>query len=96
MPFQKGNPGGGRPKGATNKFTRDMATAFIEAFNEIGGTAALVEWAKDGKHKAIFYQLIAKLLPRSMDVHAEGELTIEQIVRIMDGVNDTSDGKAAK
>ena len=43
------NPPPGRPKGSHNKFTT-LKDAFVEAFKEIGGQKALVDWvSKDGK-----------------------------------------------
>ena len=43
--FQKGNPG--KPKGAKNKFTT-LKDAFIGAFKDIGGQAALTQWMNEG------------------------------------------------
>ncbi|MDE1828613.1 MAG: hypothetical protein KGH65_05635 [Candidatus Micrarchaeota archaeon] len=57
--FGKGNPG--KPKGATNKMTRSAKEAFQIAFDELGGAAGLVKWAKTNPED--FYKLYARLIP---------------------------------
>ena len=56
-------PGQGRPKGSLNKFT-NLKTAFLDAFEEIGGKKELAKWAKDPKNRSTFYQMLARKLPR--------------------------------
>ena len=60
----------GRPKGSRNKFT-NLRESFLFAYKGIGGDMALVEWAQNPKNKALFYQLLAKMLPRDMKVEAD-------------------------
>lgn len=54
----------GRPKGATNLFTRDVKDRIEHVFNEINGTnnAALIKLADE--HPAVFYGLVGKLIPQ--------------------------------
>ena len=68
------NPGPGRPKGSQNKFT-SLKDSFLKAFEEIGGTEGLVEWAKkNSKNRERFYQMITKMLPSSLDVDMKGRI----------------------
>ena len=60
-----GNPNG-RPVGSKNKFTT-LKSAFIEAFEEIGGVDNLVEWARCNQTE--FYRMLARLMPR--EIHAD-------------------------
>lgn len=66
MKFEKGkvaNPAG-RPKGAVNKTTASVKEAFKAAFDDLGGAAALVEWAKG--NPTDFYKLASKLIPTEL------------------------------
>ena len=60
-----GNPNG-RPVGSKNKFTT-LKSAFIEAFEEIGGVDNLIEWARCNQTE--FYRMLARLMPR--EIHAD-------------------------
>lgn len=55
------NAGKGRPAGALNKSTKAVKEALQEAFEGMGGTTRLIEWAKEDPTE--FYKLWAKLLP---------------------------------
>lgn len=55
------NAGKGRPPGAVNKSTRAVKEALQEAFEGMGGTASLIEWAKSEPTE--FYKLWTKMLP---------------------------------
>lgn len=71
-PFAKGLPrpaNAGRRKGTPNRTTASVKAALVEAFNELGGVAALVKWGK--KNPALFYPLWAKLLPQEVKVDGE-------------------------
>lgn len=58
----KGSPKtGGRKPGSANKVTASIKAAFKEAFDELGGVAALVEWARTNQDD--FYKLASKLIP---------------------------------
>lgn len=70
MTFKKGKEKtGGRKKGTVNQFTK-FKDALIEAFNAKGidGAAGLTKWAKKPENLTAFYQLMAKLLPREIEV----------------------------
>jgi hypothetical protein len=77
MPFTKDNPipGPGRPKGSKDKFT-DLKQAFLDAFEQTGGTEGLAEWAKNKDNKAQFYQMVTKLLPKQIDQRTENTGTL--------------------
>jgi hypothetical protein len=51
--------------GTKNKFTT-LKAAFLKAFEEIGGTETLVEWAR--LNKKDFYTFVTKMLPREVEV----------------------------
>lgn len=53
--------GMGRPKGVPNKNTREIKAALQEAFEKLGGVAALVTWGMD--NPTPFYQLWSKMAP---------------------------------
>ena len=72
---QSGNPSGRKP-GAPNKATRAFREAVTVAFEEMGGTAQLVTWAK--KNPGDFYRIAARLVPPGAVVNIgplEGSLT---------------------
>jgi hypothetical protein len=76
MPFEKGKKkSGGRQKGTPNRYTR-FKDALLEAFNseEIKGVYGLIDWAKLPENRGEFYRLMAKLLPRELQVRGgDGE-----------------------
>jgi hypothetical protein len=62
---------GGRQKGTPNKATVAVKEAFRAAFDDLGGTAALVTWAKE--NPTAFYQLYSKLIPTEVDATISGK-----------------------
>lgn len=67
------NPAGKR-KGTLNKFTT-LKTAFLDAFEKMGGVDGLVEWAEtDSVNKKVFYTLLARMLPREVTVAGVEEI----------------------
>ena len=74
-PFLQGNPG--RPKGTPNKFTH-LKEAFLEAFEETGGKEALKAWAM--KHQTEFYTIIARMLPKEIELSAEVDVNMGVVV----------------
>lgn len=60
--------GSGRPQGSKNKISTDVAEAFKNAFDDLGGTEALTAWAKDPQNRATFYRMTTKLLPKPESV----------------------------
>ena len=82
IPFKKGNPG--RPKGTKNKFT-DLKKMYLDTFAKIeieGGkknntVKTLYTWAtKNDKNQGMFYQMISKMLPSSLDVDHRGNIAL--------------------
>ncbi|MDP1647805.1 MAG: hypothetical protein Q8M01_06355 [Rubrivivax sp.] len=55
--------GPSRPKGATNKVTRELKGMILKAFSDAGGVACLVRCAKDPKTAPSFLTLVGKVLP---------------------------------
>jgi hypothetical protein len=85
MVFQKGNKlSTGRAKGAKNKLTNDVRSAFHKVYNEMGenihvdgrpmtGHEAFLSWARDNPTE--FYRLYGKMIPATAeltgDVHED-------------------------
>lgn len=77
-------PGPGRPKGSKNKFT-DLKQAYLDVFEKIevegkkknNQVKTLYMWAtKNDKNQGIFYQMISKMLPSSLDVDHRGHIAL--------------------
>ena len=81
-------PSTGRKKGSKNKFTT-LKQAFLDAFIGIGGTEELKTWAKDEKNRAVFYQMVAKLLPKEVDL---GERASDSLRDLLDQVKGSTRG----
>ena len=64
------NKGKGRVKGSKNKFT-DIKKSFLEAFDRLGGVDALVSWGSKEKNRALFYQLVVRLVPKELEIDAD-------------------------
>jgi hypothetical protein len=82
MPFEKGKKkSGGRKKGTPNRFTR-FKDALLEAFNseEINGVDGLIKWAKLPKNRGTFYQLMAKMLPREIEVKGGSNINLAEVL----------------
>ncbi len=84
--FKKGHkklPGAGRKKGQQNGVNALVKAAMIKAATLEGedcrGKDGLVGYMRDAKrlHGATFLQGIWKLLPKQVDVHQEGSITIQ-------------------
>ena len=83
MPFEKGKKkSGGRKKGTPNHFTR-FKDALFEAFNseEINGVDGLIEWAKLPENRGAFYQLMARLLPREIEVKGGSNIGLAELLK---------------
>lgn len=91
MSRQKGSPKtGGRQKGTPNKFTMSVKEGLEHAWQGIGGAAHLTAWARENPTE--FYKLLAKLLPKSLDVTIKDEIStiLEAARRRAADVNDST------
>ncbi len=69
--------GKGRIKGTKNKFTT-LKKAFLETFENMGGAEGLLQWAMDENkpgNRKVFYYMIARMLPREVQIGAADEVT---------------------
>lgn len=69
---------GGRQKGVQNAFTSDIKWATLEAFRQMGGIPWLVKQGK--KHPKEFMRLLARLLPRPLELQGTDERPLRIIV----------------
>ena len=60
------NAGKGRKKGVPNKVTTAFKESVLEAFNQMGGTQALLVWGMENQTE--FYKIAARLIPTEMNV----------------------------
>jgi hypothetical protein len=75
-----GNPNG-RPLGSKNQFTT-LKSAFIEAFEELGGADNLVEWARCNQTE--FYKMLARLMPREIHANVNTGVSLVECLREID------------
>lgn len=68
--FGKGNPG--KPKGAQNKYTREVKAMILEALDGAGGVSYLIERANDPKTASAFLTLVGKVLPLQVENSDKG------------------------
>lgn len=79
-----GARGRGRPKGSVNKTTAMAKEAISLAFDQLGGTDALVTWAKsDPDNMKVFYaQIWTKIIPLQVNGSGnEGQHVHEVVLR---------------
>lgn len=78
--FAKGNPG--RKEGAVNRFTK-LKDAFLDAFHDkdgFDGVKGLKTWINDSaRNKALFVQMITKMLPTNLTVKGDEDNPIIRI-----------------
>jgi hypothetical protein len=74
-------PGSGRKKGTPNKLSMTVKENVIEVFQQIGGTTAMVTWAKDPKNQSEFYKIYTRLLPIEAQVSGVDGGAIEHVVK---------------
>jgi hypothetical protein len=75
-----GNPSG-RPVESKNQFTT-LKSAFIEAFEEIGGVDNLVEWARC--NQTDFYRMLARLMPTEIKADVNTGVSLIECLREID------------
>lgn len=83
---KRGGPraGAGRPKGVPNKVHSSMKQAIAEAFEQLGGTQRMVEWAlEDPKHLTEFYKLAARLIPVETQVSGMNGGPIQTVLEVV-------------
>lgn len=78
--FIKGNTG--KPKGAKNKFT-NLKQSFLDAFVDLGGTEGLKKWASNPKNMKDFLYMLARMLPKDVQLAGKGDgpITIMQMIK---------------
>lgn len=76
--FKKGNAG--RKQGSKNKFTH-FKDALYEVFERKGGVDGLETWASDPKNEKVFYEFMAKMLPKEVEV--SGKDGSDLIIKVM-------------
>ena len=89
---KRGGPraGAGRPKGVPNKVHASMKQAIADAFEQLGGTQRMVEWAmEDPKHLTEFYKLAARLIPVETQVSGANGGPIQTVLEVV-GVSNQS------
>lgn len=81
MPFEKGHRRtGGRKKGTPNRTSAEIKAVIAEAFDELGGVAALVAWAR--RNPDFFYgKLWIRLLPKELAVQHSGTLDLADVIK---------------
>lgn len=68
----KPNNGNGRPKGATNKVTRELKEMILGALDDAGGQAYLLAQAK--ANPQAFLTLIGKVLPTTINANVDANV----------------------
>ncbi|MBJ9693670.1 MULTISPECIES: hypothetical protein [Burkholderia] len=74
------NAGKGRKPGVPNKTTQACRDALVEAFDKLGGVAALVKFGK--ADPAAFYKIWSKLLPREIKAEVTDLTREERLERL--------------
>lgn len=85
MPFKRGE--GGRPPGASNKFSKTVKETVLSVFNDLQDDpkANLFDFAK--KYPRDFYQIAAKLIPTEIKGKVDSDQQIKIIIERRKGNN---------
>jgi hypothetical protein len=76
-PFEPGNPGGGRPRGAKNRLHRAFVEALHADFEEHGAAAIRICRMEDPTN---YLRVIASILPRELTIEtAAADLTDDEL-----------------
>lgn len=78
LPGQVLNPTGTIP--GTRKLGHRIKAQYLEAFNEMGGLKAFIEWGRS--HKTEFYRMVSQLLPKELEQEIIAEVNIDADVRV--------------
>jgi hypothetical protein len=90
----KGVRYGGRRKGTPNKATATVKEALTLAFDGIGGVPELIKWAKNQKHRAVFYNLWGKLLPTQITGEDGAAIRVKFVEALIDSPHSRKAGAA--
>jgi len=102
MPFQPGNPGGGRPKGAVNKenqVIKEAITAIVEgAIPDLVSVLGEMRETNPVKYTENIMKLMEYTVPKlrsvdsnvSLDTESLGSIKIEVVTKENEGTKDTS------
>jgi len=75
----------GRPKGTPNKIGALVKQNIIAVFDGLGGTAAMIRWAK--KNRTEFYKLYARLVPTqvmaTVEIRDASEYSDDELARFI-------------
>lgn len=69
-------PGAGRPLGSPNRLTGAFREAVQVVYNDLGGHAAFLQWARD--NPSDFYKIAARLIPT--EIHHKEDNNIRVII----------------
>ena len=85
--FGPGNPG--KPKGATNKLTREVKQMIVEALDGAGGVDYLI--AKADTHPAAFLALVGRVLPLQVQAEVKHDVAglSDETQRLLDAMRAT-------
>lgn len=75
--------GKGRPKGATNKATRELKEMILQALDGAGGVEYLQRKAEDPRTASAFLSLIGKVLPMQVTGDPNNPVGISVIERVI-------------
>lgn len=78
--ISKQGAGPGRPKGASNKITRDIKEAVARAFEKVGGEDYLVTIAREDPKT--FCSLLGRVIPLQIAGDNENPLTIQIVTGV--------------
>lgn len=70
--------GMGRPKGATNKATKELKDMILGALDDAGGQKYLKLQAIE--NPTAFMGLVGKVLPKDINANVNGKITLEDLV----------------
>lgn len=68
--------GKGRPKGVTNKITKEVKEMVAEALNKAGGVDYLVEQAEE--NPKAFLSLVGRIVPLQVNADHSGHIVIDR------------------
>ena len=70
--FDGSKPGPGRPKGSQNKLGRLARENIVTVFEQMGGTEAMAEWARENRTE-FYSRIYARMLPSEAHVTTESD-----------------------